>query len=139
MGGISDSFLAQAHTEINERLETTGNALLHFNFEVSELTASAMFAFLVNTEKQPNGFDICKVPAGKYMRIALIEETAKSLGVQPWNGGRPPIEWISELLAPQFGYRQVFNLPFMEYYGFLNGSTSVINAFLYVPVEKRIV
>jgi hypothetical protein len=137
MGGISDRFLAQDHIAIIERLETTGNALLHFNFDVADQTAMAMFAFLVNTDRQPSGFDICKVPPGKYMRIALIEETAKSLGVQPWDGGRPPVEWISELLAPQFGYKQVFNLPFMEYYGYLNGSTSVINAFLYVPVERK--
>ena len=47
------------------------------------------------------------------------------------------MEWISERLASQFGYRQVFDLPFIEYYGYLNGSTDkVVNAFLYVPVEK---
>ena len=33
-------------------------------------------------------------------------------GVELWQGDRPPIEWISEHLAPQFGYRQVFDLPF---------------------------
>lgn len=137
MGGISDGFLTQHHTAINERLETAANALLHFDFETSERAAMAMFAFLVSTEKQPDGFDVYKVPEGKYMRLDLTPETAKALGVEPWNGGCPPIEWISERLAPQFGYKQVFDLPFMEYYGYLNGSTSVINAFLYVPVEKE--
>jgi DNA-binding transcriptional MerR regulator len=138
MGGISDGFLEQDRTAINGRLETAANTLLHFNFETSEHPAMAMFAFLVSTEKQPDGFDVYKVPAGKYMRLDLSPETAKALGVRPWDGGCPPIEWISERLAPQFGYKQVFDLPFMEYYGYLNGSTDeVVNAFLYVPVEKE--
>ena len=137
MGRISDGFLAQNHAAINGRLETTANALFHFDFLTSERPAAAMFAFIVDWENQPDGFDVKKVPAGQYMRLALVDESAKALGVEPWNGGAPPIEWISERLAPQFGYRQVFDLPFIEYYG-LNDSTNVANAFLYVPVEKII-
>jgi DNA gyrase inhibitor GyrI len=136
MRGLSEASAAQNPTAINERLENA-NSLLHFDFFTSERPAAGMFAFLVGTEDQPEGFDVKKVPAGKYMRLDLAPETAKALGVQPWNGGCPPIEWISERLAPQFGYRQVFDLPFIEYYGYLNGSTSVVNAFLYVPVEKE--
>ncbi|MDD4495760.1 MAG: effector binding domain-containing protein [Eubacteriales bacterium] len=137
MGRVSDDFLAQDRTEINNRLETAANTLLHFDFETSERPAVAMFAFLVGTESQPAGFDVKKVPAGRYMRLPLTPESAKALGVKPWDGGAPPVEWISERLASQFGYRQVFDLPFIEYYGYLNGSTDkVVNAFLYVPVEK---
>ena len=137
MWKLSNEFLSQDRTAINERLETAANTLLHFDFFTSERPASAMFAFLVKTENQPEGFDVQEVPAGQYMRLDLSPESAKSLGVEPWGGGRPPTEWISERLAPQFGYEQVFNLPFIEYYGYLNGSTDeVVNAFLYVPVEK---
>jgi len=136
VGSISDKSSVQDHTKINERIETTGNTLLHFDFQTSERPAAAMFAFLVSTENQPDGFDVKIVPAGQYMRLALVEESAKALGVEPWYGGPPPIEWISERLAPQFGYKQVFDLPFIEYYGYLNGTTDVANAFLYVPVEK---
>ena len=136
MGGLSEASAAQNPTAINERLENA-NALLHFDFLTSERPAAGMFAFLVGTEDQPNGFDVKKVPAGKYMRLDLAPETANALGVEMWNGGCPPIEWISERLAPQFGYRQVFDLPFIEYYGYLTGSTDVVNAFLYVPVEKE--
>jgi len=136
VGSISDASAAKDHNAINKRLETTVNTLLHFDFQTSERPAAAMFAFLVGTDNQPDGFDVKKVPAGKYMRLALVDESAKALGVEPWQGGPPPIEWISERLAPQFGYRQVFDLPFIEYYGYLNGSTDVANAFLYVPVKK---
>jgi hypothetical protein len=139
MGKVSDDSSAQNPAAINERLETASNTLLHFDFLTLERPAAAMFAFLVNTENQPDGFDVKKVPAGQYMRLDLSPDSAKALGVEPWQGGRPPIEWISEHLAPQFGYRQVFDLPFIEYYGYLYGSTDgkdVVNAFLYVPVEK---
>jgi Predicted transcriptional regulators len=137
MGRVSDDFLAQDRTAIINRLETAANTLLHFDFLTTTCPAVAMFAFLVGTEEQPDGFDVKRVPAGRYMRLPLTSESAKALGVEPWNGGRPPIEWISERLAPQFRYMQVFDLPFIEYYGYLNGSSDeVVNAFLYVPVEK---
>lgn len=137
MGRVSDDFLAQNRNDICNRLETAANTLLHFDFETSERPAIAMFAFLVGTESQPAGFDVKKVPAGRYMRLPLTPESAKALGVKAWDGGAPPVKWISERLAPQFGYRQVFDLPFIEYYGYLNGSMDeVVNAFLYVPVEK---
>ncbi|MDD4772703.1 MAG: effector binding domain-containing protein [Eubacteriales bacterium] len=134
---VSDQFLAQDRTAIIHRLETAANTLLHFDFQTSKCPAVAMFAFLVGTESQPEGFDVKKVPAGRYMRLPLTPESAKALGVKPWDGGAPPVEWISERLAPQFSYRQVIDLPFVEYYGYLNGSSDeVVNAFLYVPVEK---
>ena len=139
MGGISDASAAQDISAISGRLEPAANALLHFDFLTSERPAAAMFAVLVGTENQPDGFDVQKVPSGKYMRLDLSPESAKALGVEPWQGGPPPIEWISERLAPEFGYKQIFDLPFMEYYGYLTGSTDgkdVVNAFLYVPVEK---
>ncbi len=137
MGRVSDDFLAQDRTAINQRLETAANTLLHFDFLTPTCPAVAMFAFLVGTENQPEGFDIKRVPAGRYMRLPLTPESAKALGVEPWDGGAPPVEWISERLAPQFGYKQVFELPFIEYYDYLNGATDkVVNAFLYVPVEK---
>ena len=136
IGSISDGFLAQDHNIINERLETAANTLLHFDFHSLERPSAAMFAFLVDTDNQPDGFDVRRVPAGKYMRIALVQDSAKALGVEPWNGGPPPEEWISERLAPQFGYKQVFDLPVIEHYGYLNDSTGDANAFLYVPVEK---
>ena len=135
MEGISDAFLAQDHSAIIGRHENAANTLLHFDFQTTERPAAAMFAFVVNTDRQPAGFDVKRVPAGKYMRLALVEESAKALGVEPWQGGAPPIEWITERLAPQFGYKQVFDLPFIEYYGFFNDTTDVANAFLYVPVE----
>ena len=137
MGKVSDDFSTQNPAAINKRLEAAANTLLHFDFLTSERPATAMFAFLVNTEKQPDGFDVKKVPPGQYMRLDLSPESAEALGVDPWDGGAPPVEWISERLAPQFGYRQIFDLPFTEYYGFKNGSSDeVVNAFLYVPVEK---
>ena len=136
VGRISDAFLAQDHAEINGRLETAANALIHLDFHTSERPSAAMFAFLVNTESQPDGFDVYRIPAGIYMRLALAEESAQALGVEPWSGGPPPEEWIASRLAPQFGYSQAFDLPVIEYYGYLHGSTDVANAFLYVPVVE---
>jgi len=55
-----------------------------------------MFGFLVNTEQQPNCYDIYKVSAQNFMCIQMNEETAKALGHEPFRGGRPPYEWIEE-------------------------------------------
>jgi predicted transcriptional regulator YdeE len=98
-----------------------------------------MYASLVASDHQPDGFDVYKVPAAKYARIRMCDETAKALGREPWKGGIPPFEWIGEQIAPKIGYRYGDDkLPIFEYYGFYNPEKNAHEFnYLYVPVDKR--
>lgn len=117
------------------RMETNSNICMNLHHIVQEeKPAGVMFAYLVNTEKQPEGFDVFRVPAGQYMCIPLGDNSiAAAIGAEPWDGGPPPWPWISKYIAPQFGYACTGALPVIEYYVFDNGEG---HAWLYVPVEK---
>lgn len=97
-----------------------------------------MFACLVETDKQPDCYDILKIPSALYMRIQMCDETASALGFEPWKGGIPPYEWIGEHIAPKYGYQYgADTLPIIEYYGYFQPDKNAHEyCFLYVPVIK---
>jgi len=78
---------------------------LSANHLTKERQNGVMFGFLVGTDEQPEGFDIYKVPAARFVRIRMCDETAKALGHEPFKGGIPPHEWIGEQIAPALGYK----------------------------------
>jgi hypothetical protein len=97
-----------------------------------------MFGFLVTTDLQPDIFNIYKVPAAKYARIRMCDETAEVLGHEPFKGGIPPYEWIGEEIAPKIGYKyEKETFPIFEYYGYYDPEKYAHEfCYLYVPVEK---
>ena len=120
------------------RREKDWDVCLSANYLSSERPNGVMFGFLVVNDRQPDGFDIYKVPAAKYARIPMCEETAKALGHEPFKGGIPPFGWIGKQIAPKIGYRYGDDkLPVFEYYGYYNPDKNAHEfTYLYVPVEK---
>lgn len=118
--------------------EDDWDVCMSVNYLSKERPNGVMFGFLVDTELQPDGFDIYKVPATQYACIRICDETAKSLGHEPWKGGIPPYEWIGEEIAPKIGYRYGDDtLPIFEYYGYYTPAKYAHEfCYLYVPVEK---
>jgi len=110
---------------------------ISLNYLSKERPNGVMFGFLVETEEQPDCYDVIKVPSALYMKIQICEETFNALNVEPWTGGIPPYEWIGEILAPEYGYKYGDDtLPIYEYY-LQNPETSNIEAcYLYVPVQE---
>jgi len=136
---ILDGYFALDISTAKERIEPGDwSVCMNLNHLTSERPNGVMFADLVGTENQPDGFDVYKVPVGQYLRLAINEDSAKALGSQPWEGGMPPFEWVGEQLAPQFGYRYGDDhLPVFEYYGFYKPKKNAHEfTYLYVPVEK---
>ena len=139
VGAVSDAFMALDTAAISGRLEPNCNVLLNLHHIVQKKPAGVMFAYLVNTEEQPDGYDVFKVPAGQYMRLPLGDNNiATAIGAEPWYGGPPPWPWVSEYIAPRFGYVTprfgADDLPVIEYYIF--GDDGQGHAWFYVPVEK---
>jgi DNA-binding transcriptional MerR regulator len=136
---ILSGFMELDVTTMNERIEPDWDVCMSVNYFSKKRPNGVMFGDLVGTEKQPEGFDVYKLPAGQYLRIAITDESAKALGAKPWNGGIPPYEWIGEQLAPQFGYKYGDDhLPVFEYYGYYKPEKNAHEfRYLYVPVEKR--
>lgn len=134
---IANDFMPLNNVAVNER-EKDWDVCISVNYLSSERPNGVMFGFLVATEKQPESFDIYKVPATDFLRIRICDETAKALGCEPWKGGIPPYEWIGERIAPEFGYKYGDDrLPIIEYYGYYNPTkNSHEYCYLYVPVEK---
>jgi len=135
---ILNGFMALDIPAINERIEPDWDVCMSVNYFSKERPNGVMFGDLVGTEYQPDGFDVYKLPAGQYLRIEITDESAKSLGSEPWNGGIPPYEWVGEQLAPQFGYHYGNDrLPVFEYYGYYKPEKNSHEfRYLYVPVEK---
>ena len=135
---ILSGFMALDIHAINERIEPDWDVCMSVNYFSKERPNGVMFADLVGTENQPEGFDVYNLPAGQYLRLAINEDSAKALGSQPWEGGIPPYEWVGEQLAPQFGYHYGDDrLPVFEYYGYYKPEKNAHEfRYLYVPVEK---
>ncbi|MBQ3141659.1 MAG: hypothetical protein IJC25_06830 [Clostridia bacterium] len=112
---------------------------LSLNYLCSQRPNGVMFGFLVQTDRQPECYDIVKFPAARYMKIAICEKTFRSLGVTPWTGGIPPYEWIGERIAPKFGYQNGEDtLPIVEYYQLDPTNGHAVACYLYVPVKERL-
>lgn len=122
---------------INER-ENDWDVCMSINYLSSERPNGVMVGFLVQTEQQPDNFNIYKVPAAQYMRIPISDETAKALSQKMWDGGMPPYKWIGEQIAPKSGYKYGDDtLPIFEYYGYYNYDKNEHKfRYLYVPIEK---
>jgi DNA-binding transcriptional MerR regulator/DNA gyrase inhibitor GyrI len=137
VGPILSGYMALPIPSINERLEPDWDVCMSVNYLSKERPNGVMFADLVGTENQPEGFDVYKLPAGQYLRLAINEDSAKALGSQLWEGGIPPYEWVGEQLAPQFGYRYGNDrLPVFEYYGYYKPEKNAHEfRYLYVPVS----
>jgi hypothetical protein len=135
---IMDGFMALNSQSSNGR-ENGWDVCMSVNYLSKERPNGVMIGFLVNTEEQPHIFDIYKVPAQRFMRIRMNDETAKSLGHEPFKGGIPPYEWIGEQIAPKYGYKYADDTrPIFEYYGFWNDNTGSHEfSYLYVSVEKE--
>ncbi|MDD4474217.1 MAG: effector binding domain-containing protein [Eubacteriales bacterium] len=136
---ILNGFMALPIPTMNERIEPDWDVCMSVNYFSKERPNGVMFADLVGTENQPQGFDVYKLPAGQYLRLAINDDSAKALASQPFNGGIPPYEWVGEQLAPQFGYQYGNDrLPVFEYYGFYKPEKNAHEfRYLYVPVEKQ--
>ncbi|MDD4496365.1 MAG: effector binding domain-containing protein [Eubacteriales bacterium] len=135
---ILSAFMSLPIPSMNERIEPNWDVCMSFNYFTNERPKGVMFADLVGTENQPEGFDVYNLPAGQYLRLAINEDSAKALASQPFNGGIPPYEWVGEQLAPQFGYQYGDDyLPVFEYYGYYKPEKNAHEfRYLYVPVEK---
>ena len=110
---------------------------ISLNYLSDERPDGVMFGFLVSGEDQPGEYDIYKVPAARFLRVRLCDETAKALGQAPWTGGIPPYHWVGERIAPELGYTYGSDtLPIIEYYGFFDSEKSQHEyCYLYVPVK----
>lgn len=126
-------------TRINERIDCHWDACLSLNYLSKERPNGIMFASLVANDKQEDCFDVFRVPSARYLRIQLNEDTAKSLGHEPWHGGIPPFHWIYDEIAPAIGYTYGEDtLPIFEYYGYYNPEKYEHEfCFLYVPIKKN--
>jgi hypothetical protein len=134
-----DYFSLTSRARPVDTLEGDWSVCISANYLSRERPNGVMYASLVASDRQPDGFDVYKVPAAKYARIRMCDETAKALGHEPWRGGIPPFEWIGEQIAPKIGYKYGDDkLPIYEYYGFYNPKKKSHEfGYLYVPVDKR--
>lgn len=134
VGAVMDAFFA-ADAPAGGR-EENWDVCISFNYLSGERPNGVMFGFYVGTEVQPECFDVVKLPPALYMRVQICDETAAALGCEPWKGGVPPYEWITERIAPDCGYRAGDDaLPVFEYYGFYDPEKNEHKyCFLYVPV-----
>jgi len=135
---MSDFFSLNLPTVIVNERENDWDVCMSVNYLSAERPNGVMVGFLVATDRQPDDFDIYKVPAAQYMRLLICDETAKGLGHESWNGGIPPYGWIGEQIAPIYGYEYGENtLPIFEYYGYYNPDKNEHKfRYLYVPVQK---
>lgn len=117
--------------------EENWDVCISLNYLSKERPNGVMFGFLVESDDQPERYDIIKVPAALYMKIQICNDTFEALGVEPWTGGIPPYEWIGEYLAPKFGYTYGDDtLPIFEYYKHNLDNQDVEACYLYVPVQE---
>lgn len=135
---IMNDFIAVCiPTIVPNKREEYWDVCISLNYLSSERPNGVMFGFLVETDEQPDCYDIIRLPSSLYMRVQICDETFKALGVEPWTGGIPPYNWIGEYIAPKFGYKYGDDtLPIFEYYGHNKIDNNIEVCYLYVPVSK---
>ena len=136
---IMEGFQSLMGAEIQPvRSEDDWDVCMSVNYLSTERPNGVMFGFLVDSESQPENFDVYKAPSSQYMRIRMCDDTAKALNFEPWRGGIPPYQWIGEQIAPQFGYTYGDdNVPIFEYYGNYQPEKGMHEfCYLYVPVRE---
>ena len=119
--------------------EDNWDICMSVNYLSCERPSGVMFGFLVAADVQPDSYDIYRIPAARYLRIRICDETARALGHEPWMGGIPPYHWIGEQIAPKLGYTYGSDtFPIVEYYGFFKPEEGTHEyCYLYVPVEEN--
>lgn len=116
--------------------ERNWEVCISLNYLSKERPNGVMFGFFVETEEQPDCYDVIKVPSSLYMKIQICDKTFKALEVEPWTGGIPPYKWIGEILAPRYGYEYGDDtLPIYEYYFHDPENFNIDACDLYVPVR----
>lgn len=128
-------FVALGETEASPIDPEPGwDVCMSFNYLSDQRPSGVFFGFLVEGRKQPEGFDLVWVPAGRYLRVPVNEQTAKALEKEPWTGGVPPYQWISEALGPRLGFTcGDSGQPIVEYYHHREDG-SIDGCWMYVPV-----
>ena len=107
---------------------------LSINYLSNQRPSGVFFGFHVEGRRQPEGFDLLWLPGGRFLRVEINESTAQALDSEPWTGGVPPYQWISDSLGPRLGFQVQDNaLPIVEYYRH-NPDGSIAGCWLYVPV-----
>lgn len=136
---IMEEFMALS-AKANGR-EADWDVCMSVNYLSGERPNGTLFGFLVEDDVQPEEYNIYRVPAAQYLRIAMCEETAKALGHEPWTGGIPPYQWIGEEIAPRLGFTYGSDmLPVVEYYGFFDPESGTHRyCYLYVPVKASVI
>lgn len=110
---------------------------MSINYLTEERPNGVFFGFRVETDIQPECYDIIQVPSTVYMRVEICNETFRASDVEPWTGGIPPYEWIGEHIAPKLGYKYgADSYPIFEYYGHNKTDNSIEVCYLYVPVQE---
>lgn len=110
---------------------------ISLNYLAAGKSNGVMFGFLVESENQPQDYDLLKLPGAHYMRLRICDEAAAALEQKPWKGGVPPYGWIAEDIAPKLGYMGVDTSPVFEYYGYFDPDKNEHKyCYLYVPVRK---
>ncbi len=131
-------FVALGEAELSPHDPEEGwDVCLSFNYLSDQRPSGVFFGFLVKSRSQPEGFDMVWVPAGQYLRVEINEETAKALESEPWTGGVPPYQWISESLGPRLGFLcGDSGLPIVEYYRH-RADGEIEGCWMYVPVTGK--
>ena len=119
--------------------EDNWDVCLSLNYLSCERPSGVIFEFLSKTDVQSDSSDIYKMPAAKFLRIRMCNETAEALGHEPWEGGVPPYHWLGEQIAPRFGCTYgCSTIPIVEYYGFYQPEEGTHEyCYLYVPVKEN--
>ncbi len=131
-------FVALGETEASPHdPEERWDVCLSLNYLSNKRPSGVFFGFLVENRNQPNGFDMLWLPGGQFLRVEINEQTAKALETEPWTGGVPPFQWVSETLGPRLGFSATDSvLPIVEYYHHQEDGT-IDGCWLYVPVRRN--
>lgn len=132
---LMEDFTALGDSEASPNGPEAGwDVCLSLNYLSTQRPSGVFFGFLVESRDQPQGFDQLWLPQGRFLRVEINEQTAKALDSEPWTGGVPPFQWVSETLGPKLGFTvEDSALPIVEYYQHKEDG-SIAGCWLYVPV-----
>ena len=132
---LMEEFVALGEAELSPVDPEEGwDVCLSINYLSNQRPSGVFFGFHVEGRRQPEGFDLLWLPGGRFLRVEINESTARALDSEPWTGGVPPYQWVSDSLGPRLGFQVQDNaLPIVEYYRH-NEDGSIAGCWLYVPV-----
>lgn len=135
---LMEEFVALGEAELSPVDPEAGwDVCMSFNYLSDQRPSGVFFGFLVPGHKQPEGFDMRWLPEGQYLKVEINEATAKALESEPWTGGVPPFQWVSESIGPRLGFSCADSeLPIVEYYHHKEDG-SIDGCWLYVPVQAK--